>query len=459
MDDLWARIQAQNEEMDRMNEEKARVIQLGKAEASLAAHEAYVQNPRAHQQQQWEQPQQNQHGGEHQQLSAAAIAAQERELDRQLELERSLARGAAQDQQGGRGGGHSNGGSRGNPGAANAHNAMGMNRPGGKLQHPNSASQKENRAKIPLIPGARGAPPSSCGGPSEAGDRRPRPPPSCAGSIAPSVAGSMAPSLRQRGKPVHFTHNMMRAGDITQMDEFLNPAVGIRGQMKRAGVAPKDHMRENRNIIKEMAELKLQQAQAKEAHEDEKKQKAELLKRNSRMRAQMELHKEGVMDITEGFHMGGGGQGAYAHHHFEDGRVPQAARGASAGRRMVRPPATGQEVPPPPPKPHEPGRVPAYLQRRKAEWQAEAEEQAARAAKEAECPPGTRLVGPEEKTRILEKLAEERAKAEVELRGLPFVVKTQATQLKKDRLEARLEEIAGAEEAYMRDKVFVPADM
>ena len=97
MDDLWARIQAQNEEMDRMNEEKARVIQLGKAEASLAAHEAYVQNPRAHQQQQWEQPQQNQHGGEHQQLSAAAIAAQERELDRQLELERSLARGAAQD--------------------------------------------------------------------------------------------------------------------------------------------------------------------------------------------------------------------------------------------------------------------------------------------------------------------------------------------------------------------------
>ena len=73
MDDLWARIQAQNEEMDRMNEEKARVIQLGKAEASLAAHEAYVQNPRAHQQQQWEQPQQNQYGGEHQQLCKEVI--------------------------------------------------------------------------------------------------------------------------------------------------------------------------------------------------------------------------------------------------------------------------------------------------------------------------------------------------------------------------------------------------
>lgn len=103
--------------------------------------------------------------------------------------------------------------------------------------------------------------------------------------------------------------------------------------------------------------------------------------------------------------------------------------------------------------------MPAYLKRRKAEWAAEAAEVEAREARAAECPPGTRLVGPEEKALILEKLADERAKATLELRQLPFVVKTQATQQKKDRLEARLEEIAGAEEAYAREKVFVPADM
>ena len=82
-----------------------------------------------------------------------------------------------------------------------------------------------------------------------------------------------------------------------------------------------------------------------------------------------------------------------------------------------------------------------------------------RAAAAAECPPGLRLVGAEEKARILDKLAEERAKATLELRQLPFVVKTTSTQLKKDRLEARLEEIQGAEEAYMKERVFVPADM
>ena len=83
----------------------------------------------------------------------------------------------------------------------------------------------------------------------------------------------------------------------------------------------------------------------------------------------------------------------------------------------------------------------------------------ARRAAEAECPPGLRIVGAEEKARILEKLADEKAKAAVELRQLPFVIKTQATQQKKDALEARLEEIEGAEQAYSKDKVFVPADM
>ena len=108
---------------------------------------------------------------------------------------------------------------------------------------------------------------------------------------------------------------------------------------------------------------------------------------------------------------------------------------------------------------HAPGQVPAYLQRRKAEWQAEADSAAAMEARLAECPPGTRLVGPDEKARIIEKLSEERAKAALELRQMPFVIKTTASQIKKDQLEARLEEIAGAEEAYRREKVFVPADM
>ena len=68
-------------------------------------------------------------------------------------------------------------------------------------------------------------------------------------------------------------------------------------------------------------------------------------------------------------------------------------------------------------------------------WQEAAD--AERAAAEAQCPPGLRLVGPEEKERILQTLADEKAKATLELQSLPFVIKTKASQQRKDKLEDR----------------------
>lgn len=409
MDDLWSRIQAQNDEMDRQNEER------GRANAFLSAHDAQLM---AEQQNRWQPAPAQSWEVSQMPLSNAALRVQEREIDRQLELERSLAAGAMQQQQQRRGS---------NP--APGRSAV-------RLTHANVGVQKENRGKISLLPPRTcGAPPSSCGGTSQV----PRPAPSVAGSVAPSVAGSMAPSLRVP-RPVHFTHLMADKADskVTQMDHFMNPVHGIRDQMKRAGIAPKDHIRENRALIDEMAAVQQQRREDEKHDSEDKKRRDALIRDRSRMRAQQTLHDLGAMDISD---------------------EQPISRGASAGRRSVRPPPTGQSPPPAAARPHEPGRVPAYLQRRKAEWAAEAEETAAREAAVNQCPPGTRLVGPEEKARILEKLAEERAKAAVELRQLPFVIKTNASQQKKDRLEARLEEIAGAEEAYMREKVFVPADM
>jgi len=413
-EDLWQRIMQQNAEKTAENAERAA------AQARLAEHEQYAQAEQKWQQTSY-QPQQSVG------LSAAALDEREREIDRQLELERSLQRGASQDQRG-----------RGGPGGG----MLQQQRSGGKLTHAN-AGAKENRGKISLLPMRGGAPPSSCGA-SEAGGKR-RPPPSTAGSIPPSVAGSIAPSLRQP-KPVHYSHMMDRpSGQVSQghqMDGILNPADGIRGQMRRAGVEPKDHLRENRQMLREISEVKAQKKQMDAAAEEEKRQTEARIRDRSRARAQQTLAGLGALDISE-----------------DDGYGAPPTRGASAGRRSTRPPPTGQEPPPPSARPHAPGTVPAYLQRRKAEWQATADEARARAEAEAACPPGTRLVGPEEKSRILEKLAEERAKAAVALRELPFVIKTTATQQKKDQLEARLEEIAGAEEAYSREKVFVPADM
>ena len=85
------------------------------------------------------------------------------------------------------------------------------------------------------------------------------------------------------------------------------------------------------------------------------------------------------------------------------------SRGASAGRRSARP-AEG-----PPARPHEAGAVPAYLRQRKAQWAAVEAADAQRAAAEAECPPGLRLVGEAEKGQILQTLADEKAKATLEL--------------------------------------------
>ena len=341
--------------------------------------------------------------------SEAHLAAQERALERELEHERHL------HHQPPRGRPTGSAGSR--PGAppsvaASSVAPLGGGRRGGE--------QKENstRGKISLLPPRTGA------------------------SCAPSVAGSVTPSERLR-RPVHFTHGMLdKAPSIAdgrrgQMDEFLRPDVGIRDQMRRAGVAPKDHMRDNRKMLQQMAVQRQVQQQVQQHEEQQREQLRQHLKERSLAKAQEKLATDPAL---------------YEY-------APK--RGASAGRRSVHPPPQGSDdvVPQAKPRPHEPGHVPAYLRQRKAQWAAAEREETARAAAAAECPPGLRLVGPEEKSRILQKLAEERAKAATELRALPFVVKTQATQREKDRLEARLEEIAGAEEAYLKERVFVPADM
>ena len=153
--------------------------------------------------------------------------------------------------------------------------------------------------------------------------------------------------------------------------------------------------------------------------------------------------------------------------YYEKELQQERSRSASVSASMERLPHRAAPhhtsmAPPPPRDPaagrHEPGAVPAYLQRRKAEWAAEADAEAERRAVEAQCPPGLRLVGAEEKAGILGTLMGEKEKAEAALLQLPFVIKTNATQKKKDQLEARLLEIDGAVAAYSKEKVLVPID-
>lgn len=136
---------------------------------------------------------------------------------------------------------------------------------------------------------------------------------------------------------------------------------------------------------------------------------------------------------ARGTHGAGDGRGAGS---------SRRARRAQAGRRRA---LDAFPVKPPPqlsawpcrervirsaftPSPSIKGAVPAYLRRRQQEWAEDAAATAEREARAAECPEGLRIVGEEEKASILRTLAQERGKADEELRSLPFVVKTQRTQ-------------------------------
>lgn len=303
-------------------------------------------------------------------LTEEMLRSQERELDRQLREERS--RVATR------------------PPASSR---------GGVAPYPQPGKENKQRASIPLMP---------------------------PGSAAPSTAVPPSTSRPEPlRRPVHFSHTMVKSGAETQMNEFLKPAGGIRDQMRKAGIEPKDHARENRRHLQGIA--------SKKAYEKEQKELTDIEKR----------HRE--QHLRE-----------RAAHQAEQYVMPE---GPQAGRRSVRQP----QVPSLPPRDpaagrHEPGAVPDYLKRRKAEWAAEADVEAQRAAMAAQCPPGLRLVGEEEKARILGTLEGEKEKAEAALLELPFVIKTHATQKRKDQLEARLLEIDGAVAAYSKEKVLVPMD-
>jgi len=292
----------------------------------------------------------------------AELLRQEQELDRQLEEER---RAAAR-----------------NP----APSRVPVPRAGGSAK----GGKENNRAAIPMIP--PGAPESVAGPPDTA-------------------------SRERRQRPVHYTHLKGKA-EANQMDAFMNPVKGIRDEMRRAGVEPKNHLKEQREHIHGLAARRQQAAMAERDAADEKSRREGAIRQQGRAAAQQVLAEKGPGRR----------------------RVPdESERGGSAPR-------------------HEAGSVPAYLQRRKAEWAAQAEAEEARQAAKADCPPGLRVVGDEEKAQIMQTLTTERAKAEEVLRSLPFVIKTNATQQKKDTLESRLVEIDGAIAAYSKERVLVPED-
>lgn len=100
------------------------------------------------------------------------------------------------------------------------------------------------------------------------------------------------------------------------------------------------------------------------------------------------------------------------------------------------------------------GRVPEYLEERKARKIREEEEERRRRP-DPSCPPGMVLMPEHERLNTLGVLKQSREEALNQLQRLPFVVETPSMKRKQEVLETKLREIDRAMGIFSKDKVYV----
>jgi hypothetical protein len=103
------------------------------------------------------------------------------------------------------------------------------------------------------------------------------------------------------------------------------------------------------------------------------------------------------------------------------------------------------------------GKVPQYLEERKAKWAAE-EDERKRRMPDPDCPPGMCLMPENERQDTLRTLEESREEALNQLRRLPFVIETITLKKKQESLENKLREIDRALSIFSKPKVYIAAD-
>lgn len=100
------------------------------------------------------------------------------------------------------------------------------------------------------------------------------------------------------------------------------------------------------------------------------------------------------------------------------------------------------------------GRVPAYLEERKAQWEEEKEERRKRQA-DPNCPKGMKLMPEDERLQTLEVLLTSKDEVSKQLNKMPFVIETPSLRRKQGALESKLREIENAIELFSKPKVYI----
>jgi hypothetical protein len=279
--------------------------------------------------------------------------------------------------------------------------------------------------------------------------------------------------------------------------QFLSPENGLRGHMERKGIKPKDHMKDN------MRDLKEAQFRMREIREEMNKPTKELYKlsqfrdvnsklyepseNNSRRRASFESHdflprgeadkrREELAKENKAARLEINAKLEEAKYYADrpitprKAAVPRANEVASlsgpsnadfisrnklkAITMQARKTDDCQSLGG---KHEEYGRVPEYLEERKARW-AEEQDDIRRRRPDPNCPPGMCLMPEEERVSTLEVLQQSKEEALNQLRKLPFVVETPTMRKKQEYLESKLREIEGALVIFSKPKVYIASD-
>jgi len=279
----------------------------------------------------------------------------------------------------------------------------------------------------------------------------------------------------------------------SKIADFICPDDGARGRAKRLGKQVKDHMRDNRNELKnlELKNRELKDVEARNSkdlfklsqfrnvesrvyessevenpskiedflYKNQSKQRAELLLEQKRaMRADLEAKMEEARYFAD--------QASFSRK--ADVRVNETASLAPrkdidfirSNKEKARslPPLNLKTATEEGPYKHAAyGKVPEYLVHRKADWQYE-EDAIRRRAPDPSCPPGMRLMPNDERESTLNTLFISKEQALKQLRNLPFIIETPSQKRRQAEAEENLLEIEKAIATFSRPKVYVALD-
>ncbi|KAG9396596.1 Calmodulin-binding [Carpediemonas membranifera] len=233
----------------------------------------------------------------------------------------------------------------------------------------------------------------------------------------------------------HAHHTYSQVGDI------LVPSKGIRDDMVRQGLQPRDHSKDNKERLAKIAAEREQKAK-KAAEEKERKK----------------LHQPGAIPSymkqrTRTIEMEKSTNTANIKSPGVTGGI--TGRGARPLSSSVKKPAPKDAVQRKLQPHHEAGSVPVYLKRRvKAAEEARqkaAEEEAAR----QDCPEGMVLVPEAQRLELLEIMTKQKEELEKELGRLPMNCDTESLRRRKGEIEKKLTGLDRDISQMSRTKVYI----